>query len=124
MLSAIQSRYYQLLKMTDLLRHSLILCQDGDGSHTSQLVKTYTQNYGLEVLNLPHKSPDLSIFETLANPLKKEFQKERHTTNRATMSSFVKIFEELDQEMIQGLYNNNYDRLEECLERLGEMTHF
>jgi len=108
----------------DLLREGLILCQDGDGSHTTQLVKTYTQDHGLEVLNLPHRSPDLSIFETLANPLKKEFQKERHITNRAAMSSFVRIFEELDQRMIQGLYNNYYDRLEECLERLGEMTHF
>ena len=45
-------------------------------------------------------------------------------TNRAAMSYFVKIFEELDQEMIQGLYNNYYNRLEECLGRMGEVTHF
>ena len=77
----------------DLRRLDLTLYQDSDFSHGSYIVKAWAIKHSLILLNLPHLSPDLSIQESIANGLKKDFEKERVTTERAAMARFTTLFE-------------------------------
>jgi transposase len=92
--------------MPELQAQGLTLCQDADSAHTSKATLTWAKKNNISLLTLPGVSPDLSILETLAHPLKRKFYSKRCTTNGAALSRFTKIFkEELDQITIQGMYN-------------------
>jgi hypothetical protein len=43
----------------------------------------------LPVLILPASSPDLSIIETIARPLKRNFHAEKYTTKKAGITRFM-----------------------------------
>jgi hypothetical protein len=78
----------------------------------------------VRLLTLPGVSPDLSILETMAHPLKKAFHVKRCTTEKASLARFKQIFEEMDQKTIQNLYNSYTKRLHDCRRAGGQMTKY
>jgi hypothetical protein len=78
----------------------------------------------MRLLTLPGVSPDLSILETMAHPLKKAFHAKRCITEKASLARFKQIFEEMDQKTIQNLYNSYTKRLHDCKRAGGQMTKY
>jgi len=77
-----------------LQRCNLALCQDSDSAHTAKKTSQWAKDHRLELITLPGVSPDLSIFESMANPLKRVFYKQRCKTKAAALQRFIDIFDE------------------------------
>lgn len=89
----------------DLLSQGLTLWQDKDSAHDSNSTKAWFQKNNVPYITSPGNSPDLSIFESYAHPLKKLFHTRRSTTKKAALARFAQVFEEeIDQRMIQNMY--------------------
>jgi transposase len=84
----------------DLQKEDLTLCQDADSAHTSKATLEYARKQGIKLLTLPGISPDLSIAETLAHPLKRVFHAKRTTTEQAALARFQRIFNEMDESKV------------------------
>jgi len=111
--------------LEDLHYHNLTLCQDMDSAHDSKLVKAWCKQYCLPVLTLPGVSPDVSILESLAHPLKLAFHGTRCVSEVAGLNRFRRIFEEeLDQSKIQDMYEWYMDRLHAVQAANGQMTKY
>jgi hypothetical protein len=109
----------------DLIREGLTLCQDADSAHTSKGTLKYAQEHGIKLLTLPGVSPDFSIVETMARPLKRQFHARRVTSEKAALARFKRLFEEeMDVEKVQELYSWYTKRLHECRRTGGQMTRY
>jgi DDE superfamily endonuclease len=108
----------------DILREDLTLCQDADSAHTSKATLKYAREQGIKLLTLPSVSSDLSIAETLAHPLKRAFHAKRTASETAALARFERVFEEMDQSKVQGLYKWYTKRLQECRRAKGQMTRY
>lgn len=109
----------------DLLQHRLTLWQDKDSAHDSAGAKKWFKDNNIRYITSPGNSPDLSLFESYAHPLKKLFHQRRSTSKRTALARFTKIFkEEFDQEMIQNMYNFYTKRLHDLNRRDGQMTKY
>ena len=108
----------------DLRREDLTLCQDADSAHTSKATLKYAREEGIKLLTLPGVSPDLSICETMANPLKRAFHSRRCASEKAALAWFQQVFDEMDQLKVQGLYNWYTKRLHDCKRAGGQMTRY
>ena len=61
----------------------------------------------------------------MARPLKKKFHAKRYTIEAASKARFTQIFEEeMDQEMIQRIYDSYTKRLHDCRRANGQMTKY
>ena len=65
------------LLQDDLEKKGLTLCQDADSAHTSKATLKYARENGIGLITLLGVSLDLSIWETMARPLKRAFHKRR-----------------------------------------------
>ena len=108
----------------DLERDGLTFCQDADSAHTSKATLKYARDNGIKLITLPGVSPDLSICETMARPLKRAFHKRRCTTEKAALARFQQVFNEMDQGKVQELYSWYTKRLWECRRARGQMTRY
>jgi hypothetical protein len=108
----------------ELQDQDLTLCQDADSAHDSNATLKWAVENNVRLLTLPGVSPDLSILETMAHPLKKAFHAKRCTTEKASLARFKQIFEEMDQKTIQNLYNSYTKRLHDCRRAGGQMTKY
>jgi hypothetical protein len=85
----------------DLLSQGLTLIQDANSAHTYKATTTYIQKQGLSIITLPSVSPNLSILELIANPIKRKFHAQRCTTDGAALKRFIGVFnKELDEKTI------------------------
>ena len=57
----------------ELQDQGLTLCQDADSAHKSKTAIAWAKENSLPLITLPGMSPDLSILESMAHPLKKAF---------------------------------------------------
>lgn len=57
-------------------------------------------------------------------PLKKAFYSRQCTTERASLAYFRQVFDNIDQDTIQGLYNSYTIRLNNCRRADGQMTKY
>ena len=109
----------------DLQEQGLTLCQDADSAHTSRATIAWAKAHGLPLLTLPGVSPDLSILESIAHPVKRAFHAIRTVSDKAALARFNQVFiEELDQKAIQGMYKWYTKRLHECQRADGQMTRY
>jgi hypothetical protein len=109
----------------DLWSKGLTLCQDADSAHTSKATEAFCRKNHIDFITLPGVSPDFSIFETLAQGLKKKFHARRCTTVSAAKARFERIWiEELDQNKVKELYSWYTKRLHECERQDGQMTRY
>jgi hypothetical protein len=109
----------------DLLSQGLTLIQDADSAHTCKATTAYIQKQGLSVITLPGVSPDLSILESMANPIKRRFHARRCTTDGAALKRFTEVFDkELDRKTIQHYYDFYTKRLWDYKRARGQMTSY
>lgn len=109
----------------DLLLRGLTLWQDKDSAHDSKATKAWFKKNNVSYITSPGNSPDLSIFESYAHPLKKLFHTKRSRSKKEALARFSQIFEEeIDQKMIQNMYTYYCKRLHDCKRRNGQMTKY
>lgn len=109
----------------DLLSRGLTLCQDKDSAYNSYGTKAWFKKNNIPYITLPGNSPDFSIFESYAHPLKKLFYTRRSRTKKEARTRFTKVFEEeFNQELIQNMYKYYTKRLWDCKRRNGQMTKY
>jgi hypothetical protein len=90
----------------ELLEQGLTLCHDANSAHTSKATKRYCADIWISLITLPGVSPDFSILESMANPIKRKFHAERYATEKAAIARFLRLFdEEMDQKTIQEMYS-------------------
>jgi hypothetical protein len=115
-----------LPQLTDELKdQGLTLCQDADSAYDSKATLAWAKKHAFPLLTLPGVSPDFSILESMAHPLKKAFHSKRCASERAGLTRFTKIFEEeMDQNTIQHMYKYYTKRLHDCRRASGQMTKY
>lgn len=85
----------------------------------------WAKQNNLPILTLPGKSPDFSVMESMAMPLKRAFYAVRSTTNKKALDRFNRIFiEEMDQNTVNGIYKWYTKRLHEYRRADGQMTRY
>jgi hypothetical protein len=83
------------------------------------------KKYYIPVIIFPGVSPDLSIMESMASILKRKFHLRRYTIQEAALAWFKRIFkEEIDQTIIQYMYNRYTKRLHDCIRAKGQMIKY
>lgn len=91
----------------ELNAQGLFLVIDKDSAHDSSITVAEMKKQNLKFLILPANSPDLSIFETMARPIKRFFHAEYTGTERAAKKRLSKIFyEEMSQKTIDRAYKS------------------
>jgi hypothetical protein len=111
--------------LQDLKDRGLTLCQDADSAHTAKATEAWAEKNGLNLITLPGVSPDFSILESMAHPLKRKFHSRRCASEKAGLARFIRIFEEeMDQNTIQNMYKYYCKRLHDCRRAGGQMTKY
>jgi hypothetical protein len=111
--------------LEELKEQGLTLCQDADSAHTSKSTIAWAKKNDLPLITLPGVSPDFSILESMAHPLKQQFHAKQCTTEKASLARFTQIFEkEMDQKKIQFMYNKYTKRLHDCRRADGQMMKY
>ncbi|KAH7418803.1 hypothetical protein BKA64DRAFT_564688, partial [Cadophora sp. MPI-SDFR-AT-0126] len=109
----------------DFRSQGLILIHDSDSAHLSKETDNWVKANNLRVLTLPGVSPDFSVFESLAAPLKKRFHAIRSASYEGALKRFHKVFmRDIPQESVQNLFNKYPRRLEAYREREGQITKY
>jgi DDE superfamily endonuclease len=118
--------YIEILKdLTPILRaRGLKLVQDNNSAHVSKQVIKWQQENGCEVLNLPSKSPDLSVMETWAGALRTHFFERKTVSEKAGKARAESCFWNLDQAKINQNILSYRARLHSCKEFGGAMTKY
>jgi hypothetical protein len=118
--------YIQILSqlLDEFKRDGITLCQDVDSAHKSNVVKDWADKNGFSLITLPGVSPDFSILESMAHPIKKKFHAQRSMDSTA-LERFIKVFEEeLNMEAILNMYQSFTIRLHSCRRANGQMTKY
>tara|TARA_R110002060_G_scaffold1899_4_gene3473 strand:- start:26 stop:394 length:369 start_codon:yes stop_codon:yes gene_type:complete len=103
----------------------ITLCQDKDSAHDSKAINRWAKEEGIDLLTLPGKSPDFSIIESLAQPVKNLFHAERTASQKAALNRFSRIWNrELSQNKINNMYTWYTKRLHEAERVDGQMTRY
>jgi Ni,Fe-hydrogenase maturation factor len=117
--------YIQILKELGGDLNGITLWQDKDSAHDSKAVLDYAKERGLSIITSPGNSPDLSIMETMAHPIKKAFHSRRCASEKTALTRFRKVFgEDTDQEKINEQFSWYTKRLHECIRLGGQMTKY
>ncbi|PQE09266.1 hmg box protein [Rutstroemia sp. NJR-2017a BBW] len=118
--------YIQILSqlLDEFKRDGITLCQDVDSAHKSNAVKDWADKNGFSLITLPGVSPDFSILESMAHPIKKKVHAQRSMDSTA-LERFIKVFEEeLNMEAILNMYQSFTIRLHSCRRANGQMTKY
>ena len=107
-----------------LRSRGLILVQDKDSAHISKEVVKWQQANHCRVLNLPSKSPDLSVLETWAGALRTHFFERKTVSESAGKNRAEQCFYALDQKKINQCIKSYRKRLHECCRTNGRMTKY
>ena len=85
--------------------NDFIFQHDNDPKHTSNLVKNYLQNRGIEVLSWPPQSPDLNRYsiENLWSELNRQLNSRQCNTEDELLECLLKKWESLSVEYLQKL---------------------
>jgi DDE superfamily endonuclease len=117
--------YVEILKELGGDLDGITLWQDKDSAHDSKVVIDYVKARGLSIITSPGNSPDLSIMETMAHPVKKAFHSRRCASKKTALARFRKVFgEDTDQEKINEQFTWYTKRLHECIRLGGQMTKY
>ncbi|KAL5316272.1 hypothetical protein ACEPPN_015317 [Leptodophora sp. 'Broadleaf-Isolate-01'] len=104
---------------------NITLWQDKDSAHDSIAVRDYAKKKGLSIITAPGTSPDLSIMETMAHPIKKAFHSRRCASEKTALARFRNVFgEDSDQDKINEQFVWYTKRLHECIRLGGQMTKY
>lgn len=100
------------------------LQQDGASSHTANLIMDLLEEYEIETLDWPARSPDLNPIENIWGILKKRVYK-RNPKTRMELEDFIfEEWENLDNEMVANTAMSFNSRLEQVIENDGEIIDY
>ncbi len=103
-----------------------IFQQDGAPAHTARTTKALLQQLGIDLMEWPSKSPDLSPIENVWDHLGQAVA-ERVTEN-STLDDLERFLKEewraMDQDYLRDLIWTMRDRCEECIAAQGGSTHY
>ncbi|TVY53541.1 hypothetical protein LCER1_G004484, partial [Lachnellula cervina] len=92
--------------LPELQEKGLVLAQDADSAHKSNIVANWAKKHKMPLITLPGLSPDLSIIESMANPVKKKFHSRKCKTQEESEAWFLEVWnQEMDQDTIRYMYN-------------------
>ena len=126
-----QTTYKQLLTDVvlpefDASAVDLFFQQGNAPCHTALSVRAFMDKEGLDVIDWPPQSPDLSPIEVLWNVLKMKM-KARHPrprTRQSIIDTIKEIWLELEDGTRKKLCMAFRDRLSECIKNKGHLTRF
>ncbi|VVC31897.1 Ribonuclease H-like domain,Winged helix-turn-helix DNA-binding domain,Homeobox domain-like,Paired [Cinara cedri] len=103
-----------------------ILMHDNARSHTALIVKNYTEEVGIPVMNWPARSPDLNPIEHLWDELKRRVRSHdpAPTTLQDLQYAVVAEWVNIPQERIVRLITSMKDRMEAVIKARGSSTRF
>ena len=101
--------------------NDFIFQHDNDPKHTSNLVKNYLQNQGIEVLSWPPQSPDLNRYsiENLWSELNRQLNSRQCNTDDELLECLLKKWESLSVEYLQKLVESMPRRCAAVLNNRG-----
>lgn len=73
--------YIKILEQLIPDMYGKTLCQDKDSAHNSTARTKWAKDHDFNLLTLPGKSPDFSIIECMAHPIKRMFHAKRTASN-------------------------------------------
>ena len=83
----------------------------------------WAKQNSLSLITVPGVSPDFSILESIAHPLKKKFRVKCIIIEKVGLAHFTQIFKkEMDQGTIQHIYNYYTKRLHNYRRASRQMT--
>lgn len=114
-----------LALLDDFCSQGLTLCYDADSAHLSSATKAWVKENNLKVLPLLGVLPNISIFESTAQSLKRRFYRIACASEAAAVRRFEKVFlKEMSQEIIQHMYDRYPRRLEALKRADRQMTKY
>ncbi len=109
----------------DLLDRGLTLWQDKDSAHNLEDTKAWFKKNRVPYITSPSNSPNLSIFESYAHPLKRLFHARRSRTKKQVEERFAQVFEhDFNQDLVQNMFKYYTKRLHDCERRGGQMMKY
>ena len=99
----------------EILGKELILWQDRDSAHLSKKVIDWMDKHGMDHIEGPPTSPDLSIMETWVKLLRQMFYQRRVASGHAGVKRFYQVWHKLKPEKINSTIDCYPKRLHDCI---------
>jgi len=110
--------------MSNLYPEGYILQQDNARCHTSKSTTEWFDKQGITVLKWPAMSPDLNPIENLWSVIKGRLEKLDPSRMEDMKYGIEKIWEDIDQELLESLIGSMKKRMELCIAAEGEKINY
>lgn len=101
-----------------------VLQQDNASCHKSKSTMQWFEKQGITVLKWPAMSPDLNPIENLWSVIKRRLEKLDPTKIEDMKYGIEKIWEDIDEEILESLIGSMKKRLELCIAAEGEKIKY
>ena len=101
-----------------------VFLQDNASPHTSKITSSYLKQNSIQTIYLPANSPDLNPIENLFNFLKYKLESEDTSSLPKLKKAIKKSVGKFDRKYFEKLCLSMPERLQEVIDRRGEMTHY
>ena len=123
------NRYQEILQehlasIKELYPDGFIFQQDGATAHTAKSTKKFLADEGIEVIDWPPNSPDLSPIENLWNIMKDALEKEIDRSPEHWMDIIQRIWDEEVPNHIEKLIDSMPDRILKCIAANGDKIKY
>ena len=99
--------------------------QDSAPAHTSQLALDYLDEHGIDYLDWPSSSPDLSPIENICHILKQRLGQKRCPKSCEQVLEWVtEVWDEICEKHCPNLYDSMERRLDSCIKNKGGHTNY
>ena len=115
---------YLIPSMNVLYPDGFVLQQDNATSHVANSTIKFLELNGIEVMDWPPCSPDLSPIENLWANIKKLFAPEKRTTIHEWRERVSQIWDAIPIEHLGNLINSMPDRIEACISARGGVINY
>jgi transposase len=98
--------------------------QDNDPKHTSNLIKDYWEDEGIEILDWPSQSPDLNPIENLWSILDQRLQERKPNTEAELFKILTEAWDSLETDLLTRLVDSMPRRCAAVIAVQGRMTKY
>ena len=101
-----------------------VFLQDNASPHTSKITSSYLKQNSIQTIYLPANSPDLNPIENLFNFLKYKLESEDTSSLPKLKKAIKRSVGKFERKYFEKLCLSMPERLQEVIDRRGEMTHY